>query len=276
MWCSQCQQDVPAVAQPGDDHAIRCARCGQVVPSNAGVPPSPLPESGPADAAPAPDELTADDEPVEFFELSDWELERQCERVDRITQSLRVVIPRPSSDEPITGPNLGRPSAFRVDLAPHEPIPASHHRSRHVPFPRRRWHTALVWASWSIGMMAFLCGAVVLGVGVLESRTDLWSIGLPLALVGQALLLLGIILQLDRLSQSDRATQQSLAQLDDDIHRVQRATTLLGTSHSAPGQSFYLHLAQGASPQALLVDLKGQLDLLASQLAEASDRPAAG
>ncbi len=276
MWCSQCQQDVPAVAQPGDDHAIRCARCGRIVPSCSDVPPAPLPETGAAGTAAPLDEPTADDEPVEFFELSDWELERQCERVDRITQSLRVVIPRPSSGEPTTGPNLGRPSAYRVDPASHDPIPARHHRSRPVSLPRRRWHTALVWSSWSIGMMAFLCGAVVLGVGVLESRTDLWTIGLPLALVGQALLLLGIILQLDRLSQSDRATQQSLAQLDDDIHRVQRATTLLGATHSVPGQSFYLHLAQGASPQALLVDLKGQLDLLASQLAEVSDRSAAG
>jgi len=43
---------------------------------------------------------------------------------------------------------------------------------------------------------------------------------------------------------------------------------MLGTSHASPGAAFYSHLVEGASPQILLSDLKGQLDLLAVKLGQ--------
>jgi hypothetical protein len=42
----------------------------------------------------------------------------------------------------------------------------------------------------------------------------------------------------------------------------------MSVTHSAPAQSFYAHMAGGASPQLLLADLKGQLDLLAVRMSE--------
>ena len=64
-----------------------------------------------------------------------------------------------------------------------------------------------------------------------------------------------------------RKTEQALSELDGELKTVRHATTLLSTSHSGGAQSFYLHLAEGASPQLLLADLKGQMDLLAQQMA---------
>ena len=109
------------------------------------------------------------------------------------------------------------------------------------------------------------CAAVWSVVG---QREDLWPVGMPLALVGQAGLILGLILQLDGLWQTSRKTAETLTELDGELARVRQATTVLSTSRTAAGQSFYAHMAQGAAPQLLLADLKGQLDLLAQQMAE--------
>ena len=108
---------------------------------------------------------------------------------------------------------------------------------------------------------------MLLGWSIAARREDLWPIGLPLALVGQAGLILGLILQLDGLWHTSRRTAKALTQLDGELASVRQATTLLSTSHASGAQSFYFHLAEGASPQLLLADLKGQLDLLAQQMA---------
>ena len=121
--------------------------------------------------------------------------------------------------------------------------------------------------SCRLGLATFACGAVLLGWSLVAERADLWPLGLPLALAGQAGLLVGLVLQLEGLWQSNHQTSRSLTQLDDELSRVRHATTLLTTSKNASSQSFYAHMAEGASPQLLLADLKGQLDLLAQQMA---------
>ena len=90
---------------------------------------------------------------------------------------------------------------------------------------------------------------------------------MPLALIGQAGLVLGLVLQLDGLWHSSRRTADVLSELDGELKDVRQATSLLSTTHSSGAQSFYFHLAEGASPQMLLADLKGQMDLLAQQMA---------
>src|SRR5262249_5161295 len=130
-----------------------------------------------------------------------------------------------------------------------------------------RSHTA-AWAILSLGLAVFACGAVLLGWSLVAQREDLWPVGMPLALIGQAGLILGLILQLDGLWHTSRHTAAALSELDGELKSVRQATTLLSTSHSPSAQSFYLHLAEGATPQLLLADLKGQIDLLAQQMAK--------
>ena len=113
----------------------------------------------------------------------------------------------------------------------------------------------------------FACGAVLLGWSLVAQRDDLWPIGMPLALIGQAGLILGLVLQLDGLWRTSRSTNAALSQLDGELASVRQATTLLSTSHASGGQAFYVHLAEGANPQLLLADVKGQLDLLTQQMA---------
>ena len=68
----------------------------------------------------------------------------------------------------------------------------------------------------------------------------------------------------------EKTTAPEFSELDEELKTVREATTLLSTSQSSGAQSFYLHLAEGASPHILLADLKGQMDLLAQQMARHS------
>lgn len=89
---------------------------------------------------------------------------------------------------------------------------------------------------------------------------------MPLTLLGQAGLILGLVLQLEGLWTTNKKTAITLRELDGELKNVRQATTLLTTTKSSGAQSFYMHLAEGASPHLLLADLKGQMDLLAQQM----------
>jgi hypothetical protein len=117
-------------------------------------------------------------------------------------------------------------------------------------------------------MMALACGGVLLGWSVVAARDHLWSIGMPIALTGQILLLMGFVLQIDRLWNANQHTAAKLDEVDHQLDDLRNTTSLLGTTHSTPATSFYAHFAGGASPQILLADLKSQLDLLAIKIGE--------
>jgi hypothetical protein len=116
--------------------------------------------------------------------------------------------------------------------------------------------------------MGLACGGVLLGWSVLSGHEHLWSIGMPIAVAGQILLLLGFVLQIDRLWHDNREQAAKLDDVDDQIDDLRNTTSLLDTTHSTPATSFYAHFASGASPSILLADLKSQLDLLAVKIAD--------
>src|SRR5262249_37993020 len=99
-------------------------------------------------------------------------------------------------------------------------------------------------------------------------RADLWSLGMPITLGGQFALLLGLLLQLESLWEGNRNTVDKLDEVDDRLDDLKQTATLLSSSHSSQAQAIYVRMAGGASPHLLLADLKGQLDLLAVQMAK--------
>src|SRR5205814_4004143 len=56
------------------------------------------------------------------------------------------------------------------------------------------------WTIVSLSLAVFACGAVLLAWSLLGQREDLWPVGLPLALIGQAGLIVGLVLQIDGLT----------------------------------------------------------------------------
>jgi hypothetical protein len=172
--------------------------------------------------------------------------------------------------EPKIGESIGIHAAHGLGAThPHfpqrtagEPATAAGTKNE-VTLPRSN---SFAWTLLSPGLAAFACGAVLLGWSIVGNRQDLWPIGMPLTLIGQAGLILGLVWQLDGLWQSSRKTVTTLQELDSELTQVRSAAALLSANNAATGQSFYTHMAEGVSPNMLLADLKGQLDVLAQQM----------
>ena len=100
----------------------------------------------------------------------------------------------------------------------------------------RRWG-GVAWFVVSVGLTALACGAALLLWSMIATRPELWTLGLPIAVAGQITLLLGFVLQLERMGQGHRDAADKLAQVDQQLHHLQRSSTLLSTTHSsaAPG-----------------------------------------
>jgi len=103
-----------------------------------------------------------------------------------------------------------------------------------------------------------------MGWSVLSARDELWSQGVPILTGGQVALFLALVAMLLRLGRHSQLTAARLSEVDGQL------LTLSTSSHHDAAQvfqhPFYIHLAEGAAPQALLSDLKNQLDLLAVRM----------
>jgi len=191
-----------------------------------------------------------------------WETEQRLRHIGRV---LRPHI------RPATKPAAEPKRKARVHAA-HARTPGWHRKDRRQVPARVRQPSGdpgmamVVWSAISLGVMLLACGGILLGWSVLGHRPELWSLGFPIAVAGQVILLFGLVIQLDRLWSHNRDAAAKLDAVDRQLHDLRSTTAMLGTTHSTPGIAFYSHMAGGASPQLLLADLKGQLDLLAMQM----------
>ena len=241
MWCSQCRQDVPALPS-GDKQSLCCPRCGEAI---------------------CVDPAQAADQPSAY---DGWELDEQLRHIERALQTDKV--------KATEADTIYRREAARFDL-PHAG-PAAWHVPAASPPKQRTTRTAdrgsvlgaITWLALSLGTASFVCGGILLGWSLATGRQELWTIGLPVALAGQVALLVGLVLQLDRLWHDNRAAAAKLDNVDEQLHELKATTTLLGTSQGPAASVFYSHFAGGAGPQLLLTDLKSQLDLLAMKIAQ--------
>jgi hypothetical protein len=145
----------------------------------------------------------------------------------------------------------------------HAAVPKRHSR------PSRRAKTSPLAARFMIGLgvMAIIAGGGLLGWSELEHRGELWNPGIAAIVAGQIGLLIGLALRLERVWQNGRDAIRKLDAVDSQLHRLERTTTLMCVNHGSAAQAFYAHMADEASPQMLVADLKGQIDLLASTMA---------
>jgi hypothetical protein len=184
MWCSTCQHDVPATGEC-DDSLVRCDKCG-----------SALAETSP------PRRLAQPRLPDE-----DWQIEADIRSVHRLIDNLRRT--RLDASAEISPPHL--PPAAGPAVLIQQPL-ASGPKSN-----------LAAWTILSLGLAVFACGAVLLGWSIVAEREDLWPIGLPLALAGQAGMIVGLVFQLEGVWQSNRQTAVALSALDANVVRSSRS-----------------------------------------------------
>jgi hypothetical protein len=242
MWCKGCRQDVPALPS-GDSQTLCCPRCGTALCADPN-------KSAAVDQLPGYDS---------------WELDEQLQHIQRILQIGKAT-------------DRDSDAAARREVARFDPpqagLSGQHVASNQVgkpalPNKRRSGAGGLTWFVLSIGTAGFMCGGILLAWSLATGRQELWNVGLPVALVGQICLLVGLVLQIDRLWSDNREAAAKLDNVDEQIHELKATTMLLNASQGAAATTFYSHLAGGAGPQLLLTDLKSQLDLLAMKIAQA-------
>jgi hypothetical protein len=270
MWCSNCQQDVPAMGRPGTNRCV-CSRCQQIVRPphavqicEAGIALDEDPRIASATAAP---EATI----APPFATDDWDLRRRNRELGR---KLRHDLGRPrtrSTVSPITAAsNLSLPENLfddvRLGAAPTLFAPTNTDLARQ-PKPSRRGEGGqfLAW-------LTALSGASVMGTGLgtvswslSAGRADVWNLALGLTLMGQGLLIFGLVLIAARLWRNSRYASHKLIDVHAQLGQLQRTADAL-TAMRSGAPAFYAELVRGASPQMLLANLKGQLDQLATRL----------
>lgn len=258
MWCKHCRQDVPGIvcAESGE---YRCPRCAEAIYSPMSDLLIGLDGFSPVDGN------GVEEEPGRYPPrlYDDWEVDDELEHIGRILNREK---PKPAEGAKSAG--------WRVDAAHQDPT-GPHPRRKRTRRPDAPKQSAaedafsfmafLTWTLLSLGLMTFVCGGVLLGWSITSGRQDLWNTGLPTTLGGQVALLVGLILQLDRLWHDRRRTAVKVDRVDDDLCDL-NTTMALESSRSISGADFYAHLAGGAGPQLLLTDLKSQLDLLSAKI----------
>ena len=200
-----------------------------------------------------------------------WEIDEQLRHFRRVLG--RTPVPWEEFEAAAAQPK------FRLDAG--HGVPAPHlKRVRRSPRKRERVAAAsegrapgdrplaaLAWSSLLLGATGFVSGLALMGWSMNTGRQDLWALGVPIILAGQIALVLGLVLQLDRIWRDNRRAAAKLETVNEQLHDLKTTTSLLGTTHG-PSSTFYAHWAGGAGPEILLSDLKSQLDLLAVKLSK--------
>jgi hypothetical protein len=212
-------------------------------------------------------ELLADANPP--IDLDDWQLEEDLRTADRLIKETEGQhdVNDPSGVQHTVDAYHEAVRGWHAQLKGRPEIPGVATSRKFAEKPTRPRPSFFSWSAISLGVMALVCGGVLLIWGYLFGRGELWSLGLPIALGGQAVLILGVFLYIDGLWQTNRKTSASLEELDESVADLRHATSMISTTHSGPAQSFYAHMAEGASPELLLADLKGQMDILTMRVA---------
>jgi hypothetical protein len=193
-------------------------------------------------------------------------MDEQLRHIERALRATKQKAPEPPPVEAQQTIRFDLPHA--VPNAWHVPASNPDRRPKSPSAGRDPGSQVLTWIALLSGTMSLVCGGILLTWSMVAGRPELWSIGLPIAVGGQIVLLIGLVLQIDRLWSDNRAAAAKLSDVDEQLGKLNATTTLLGTSQGSAASVFYSHFAGGASPQLLLTDLKSQLDLLAIKIAQ--------
>jgi hypothetical protein len=194
MWCKSCRQDVPGLVSPHEKHYC-CARCGAALaPPSASEREDPTPASSAGEIPARP--------PVGY---DPWEINEKLRHVQRVLGGDQA---RPAS--------LNSGILRRVD-PPQHPIIGLNPQAR---VAKRGWVSALAWCLLAVGVTAFTCGGALTAWSLVATRDDLWDVGLPIVLVGQFGMLVGLVLHLDVLWQSSRQTESQMRQFDERLESM--------------------------------------------------------
>lgn len=278
MWCSSCRQDVPALGS-ALEAGLFCARCQSGLAT----------EIREAEGTARPNHGTG----THDFDLTDGTSSRSI--LDQFANSPAGAESRSpaeslwhdldsslgsaweSIDEMLSRADLLLGKA--TELPRHHSTVFSQLDSAHPgpsgwhlqpPRPLRLYRppsrsSIISWCSLGTALTGFVCGSVLLCWSLVGDRPELWNIGETITLASQVGLLIGLVLQLDRIGQDRRQTAARLTRLDQRVESLH--TTVMPGTPGPPPPNFASQAARPVSAdEALLAELQSQLDRLASNL----------
>jgi hypothetical protein len=263
MWCKTCRQDVPAVHGAADERPC-CIRCGSVLPEGprgagaprAGAKSASLVAASHADAVALaePAAIPANDlsvvpirAPLSAFDT--WDLEEQLRHVERILSGARF-----ATELAHAAPGEQPPPPTAATKTRLASTAAAADRPR-----KNRLRSRLAWTIVATGAAALACGILLLCAGSVTGRARWQSIGLPITLLGQVALLLGMMMQLDLAWHGKRETASKLYLFQKRLVDLEALAAEIdpGTSEEP---------APPADERELMAELKSRLDLLSHRL----------
>jgi hypothetical protein len=268
MWCNKCQQETPGVAHATSGRFV-CSRCQQ-----------PMQKNKPPHATRICDDGLALDEPTTAatavsartrFRIDDWSARQ---RVRTVFRELRR--PNPT----ITNfPNRIVSDRLRFD-PPHDLFAQLEHAtapgmaaaqmlpSTNPILQNRRSEGSQIvaWLIVIIGVLALGFGLGLIAWSLSHNQMLYWNQALGLAIGGQGMLILGLVLVISRLWRSTRYAATKLQEVHTRLGQLQQASEALAATRPGGAPAFYADLVRGASPHVLLANLKGQVDQLATRV----------
>lgn len=240
-----------------------CARCGSILGEEAVEPSDPQETASVTPAAAATTRIDPAQSTVAAFHAWQWELDQDLHDVRHLLEARRATS---ASNEDQWNVSEATATTAPVDTlgslaAAAPPAPVS-------PPPKARG-SFLTWLVLSLSFMAFAGGGALLGWSVLYNRGDLWNVGLLSALGGQAGLLLGLVMFLERLWREGRQTTTQISEVDQRLGHLQHSAAINQSQpphHGAP--PYHPSHPHVASPHLLVSDIRHQLDLLAQQVSD--------
>jgi hypothetical protein len=272
MWCSNCQQDTPGLANPTSGRIV-CSRCQQ-----------PLQKRNPPYTSRICDEGLALDEPAETqpsmptsaaspFRNYDWASRqrvrtavRELRRPNPTTANSpnRILADRQRFDPPqdlfgqiehATTPTI---ASVMPQLIPNDTAP-KHSTGGQV----------VAWLIVMIGIAALSGGVGLMAWSLSTAQILYWNYATGLAMAGQGMLILGLILVISRLWRSSRYSSAKLQDVHVRLGQLQQTSEALVATRGGGAPAFYADLVRGASPHVMLANLKGQVDQLATRVGTA-------
>jgi len=270
MWCSNCQQDTPGVANPTSGRIV-CSRCQQ-----------PVQRRKSAYAARICDEGLALDDPTTAaaqtassaapFRTDDWAARQ---RVRTAVRELRR--PNPTAANPTIAADRRRFDPpldlfSQLDQATTPTIVTTASQSFAPELASRQTSNGGQVVAWIVVMLGVL--GLVGGIGLIawslsSAQMLYWNYAVGLALTSQGMLIFGLVLVISRLWRSSRHSAAKLHEVHARLGQLQQTSETIATTRSGGAPAFYADLVRGASPHVMLANLKGQVDQLATRVGTA-------
>jgi hypothetical protein len=272
MWCSNCQQETPGVANATSGRIV-CSRCQQPMQKGKSPYATRICDDGIALDEPATAQTSAPSAAAPAFRTDDWAARQ---RVRTAVRELRRPNPTMSNSpnqfaadrrrfdppqdlfaqiENVTTPTIATlaPQSFTVDLAQNQNAGSQ----------------LVAWLIVTIGVLALTGGVGLIAWSLSTAQMLYWNYAIGLAMAGQGTLIFGLVLVISRLWRSSRYSVAKLQDVHVRLGQLQQSSETLAATRTGSAPAFYADLVRGASPHVMLANLKGQVDQLATRVGTA-------